>query len=137
MLRSLEEANACFNKAKEMYDTNALKEINFNEMCDFMYNGEVDKWHRFGNSLYLRLLMRASLKAIEESNGIISLGEEFGDINVIAKINEIYDSYLSGDGTYPVMRDLMDSDSYYSSEFEYGGFDSLKACPFCGARMKK
>ena len=109
MLRSLEEANACFNKAKEMYDTGALKEINFNEMCDFMYNGEVDKWHRFGNSLYLRLLMRASLKAIEESNGIISLGEEFGDINVIAKINEIYDSYLSGDGTYPVMRDLMDS----------------------------
>ena len=35
------------------------------------------------------------------------------------------------------LRDLMDADSYYSSEFEYGGFDSLKACPFCGARMKK
>ena len=35
------------------------------------------------------------------------------------------------------LRDLMDGDSYYSSEFEYGGFDQLKACPFCGARMKK
>ena len=35
------------------------------------------------------------------------------------------------------LRDLMDGDSYYSSEFECGGFDSLKACPFCGARMKK
>ena len=35
------------------------------------------------------------------------------------------------------LRDLMDADSYYSSEFEYGGFDQLKACPFCGARMKK
>lgn len=33
--------------------------------------------------------------------------------------------------------DLMDADSYYSSEFEYGGFETLKACPFCGARMKK
>ena len=35
------------------------------------------------------------------------------------------------------LRDLMDADSYYSSEFECGGFDQLKACPFCGARMKK
>ena len=35
------------------------------------------------------------------------------------------------------LRDLMDGDSYFSSEFEYGGFDKLKACPFCGARMKK
>ena len=35
------------------------------------------------------------------------------------------------------LRDLMDGDSYYSSEFENTGFDKLKACPFCGARMKK
>ena len=35
------------------------------------------------------------------------------------------------------LRDLMDGDSYYSSEFENAGFDQLKACPFCGARMKK
>ena len=35
------------------------------------------------------------------------------------------------------LRDLMDGDSYYSSEFECGGFDQLKACPFCGARMKR
>jgi hypothetical protein len=35
------------------------------------------------------------------------------------------------------LRDLMDGDSYYSSEFECGGFDSLEACPFCGARIKK
>jgi hypothetical protein len=34
-------------------------------------------------------------------------------------------------------RDLMDADSYYSSEFENAGFGQLKACPFCGARMKK
>ena len=35
------------------------------------------------------------------------------------------------------LRDLMDGDSYYSSEFESAGFDQLKACPFCGARIKK
>ena len=35
------------------------------------------------------------------------------------------------------LRDLMDGDSYYSSEFEWAGFGTLKACPFCGARMKK
>lgn len=35
------------------------------------------------------------------------------------------------------LRDLMDGDSYYSSEFEGAGFDKLVACPFCGARMKK
>jgi hypothetical protein len=35
------------------------------------------------------------------------------------------------------LRDLMDADSYYSSEFESAGFEQLKACPFCGARMKK
>ena len=33
------------------------------------------------------------------------------------------------------LRDLMDGDSYYSSEFEYSGFDTLVACPFCGAKM--
>ena len=35
------------------------------------------------------------------------------------------------------LRDLMDGDSYYSSEFENTGFDQLKACPFCGAKMVK
>ena len=35
------------------------------------------------------------------------------------------------------LRDLMDGDSYYSSEFENAGFDQLKACPFCGARIIK
>ena len=109
LLRSLEEANACFAKAQEMKDAGALSSTDFNVLCDFMYNGNVDKWRRFGNSLYLRLLMRVSNKVMEESQGIISLGEEFGDINIISKINEIYDSYLSGAGTYPVMRNLDDS----------------------------
>jgi hypothetical protein len=37
------------------------------------------------------------------------LGGEYGDLNVISKINEIYNSYLSGEGDYPVMRNLDDS----------------------------
>lgn len=109
LLRSMEEANQCFAKAKEMKDSGALSSLDFNPICDFMYDGNIEKWHRFANSLYLRLLMRASNKALEESEGIIALGEEFGDLNVIAKINEIYDSYLSGAGDYPVMRNIDDS----------------------------
>ena len=35
------------------------------------------------------------------------------------------------------LRDLMDGDSYYSSEFENCGFDQLVACPFCGAKIIK
>ncbi len=109
LLRSMEEANQCFNKAKEMKDAGILTSADFNNICDFMYGGNVEKWQRFANSLYLRLLMRVSNKALEESAGIISLGEEFGDLDVIAKINEIYDSYLSGTGDYPVMRNIDDS----------------------------
>ena len=109
LLRSLEEANTCFNKAKEMKDAGTLTSVDFNNICDFMYGGNIDKWQRFSNSLYLRLLMRVANKAIEESEGIIALGGEYGDLNVIEKINQIYDSYLSGAGDYPVMRNLDDS----------------------------
>mgnify|MGYP002519680298 CR=1 FL=1 len=108
LLRSMEEANQCFAKAKEMKDSGALSSLDFNPICDFMYDGNIEKWHRFANSLYLRILMRVANKA-QESEGIISLGEEYGDLNVISKINEIYDSYLSGGGDYPVMRNLDDS----------------------------
>jgi hypothetical protein len=109
LLRSMEEANACFAKAKEMVDAGNLTSADFNAICDFMYGGNIDKWHRFANSLYLRLLVRVANKAIEESEGIIALGDEFGDLNVVAKINEIYESYIAGGGDYPVMRNLDDS----------------------------
>ena len=125
LLRSMEEANACFKKAKEMKDAGILSDPNFNALCDFMYDGDVDKWQRFGNSLYLRLLMRVANKAIEESAGVISLGDEFGDINVQAKISEIYDCYLSGGGDYPVMRSLDDS-----ARLQFSSKDSALYTPF-------
>lgn len=124
LLRSMEEANQCFAKAKEMVEAKTVTTVDFNPICDFMYDGNIDKWHRFANSLYLRLLMRVSNKAIEESDGIIALGEEFGDLNVIAKINEIYDSFLST-GDYPVMRNIDDS-----ARLQFSSKDSALYTPF-------
>jgi hypothetical protein len=54
---------------------------------DPVYQGDVSKWRRFGNSLYLRLLLRVSGKA------------EVG-AQVIAKIKEIADT---NKGNYPIM----------------------------------
>ena len=125
LLRSMEEANACFNKAKEMKDAGTLSSINFNVLCDFMYDGDVEKWQRFANSLYLRILMRVANKAIEESSGIISLGDEFGDINVQAKIAELYDCYLAGGGDYPMMRSIDDS-----ARLQFSSKDSALYTPF-------
>ena len=124
IFRSLEEANDCFMKAEELLANKELSDVNFNPICDYMYNGNVDQWRRFGNSLYLRLLMRASLKAIEESNGEIDLGEEYGVLSVTGKINEIYNSYL-GSGDYPVMRDIADS-----ARVGFSDMDSALYTPF-------
>ena len=116
LLRSMEEANACFEKSGAS---------NFNSRYDYMFNGDIDKWQRFGNSLYLRILMRISNKVVEESGGIISLGGEYGDLNVLTKINELYDSYLSGGGTYPMMRNLNDS-----ARMQFSSKDSALYTPF-------
>ena len=116
LLRSLEEANSCFEKSGA---------ANFKAICDFMYDGKVEKWRRFGNALYLRLLMRVANKVIEESGGIIYLGEEYGYLNVVNKINEIYDSYLSGAGSYPVMRYIDDS-----ANLQFSSKDSALYTPF-------
>lgn len=53
---------------------------------DPVYNGDVDKWRKFGNTLYLRLLLRISGKA------------EVAD-TVIGKIQQI----VANPSTYPVM----------------------------------
>lgn len=125
LLRSLEEANACFERANEMVAAGTLASANFSAICDYMYNGNVDQWRRFGNSLYLRLLMRAANKAVQDNGGIISLGEEYGDINVKTKIYEIYESFVSGDGNYPVMRSLEDS-----ARVQFSSKDSALYTPF-------
>ena len=100
LLRSMEEANACFANDKAE---------NFNSMCDYMFNGDIKKWQRFGNALYLRMLVRIANKVNESSMGIMSLGDEYGDVNVNDKIKELYECYVSGDGQYPMMRGIEDS----------------------------
>ena len=125
LLRSLEEANACFEEANALIAAGALSSANFNAICDYMYDGDVEKWRRFGNSLYLRLLMRVSNKVMEESGGILYLGEEYGNLDVIAKINEIYESFESGAGNYPVMRSVGDG-----ARVQFSSDDSALYTPF-------
>jgi len=78
----LEEANTLLNGAK-----------NISSSHDPVFAGNVVKWRKFGNSLYLRLLMRLSGKA------------EVSD-QVIAKIKEIVDE---NPAIYPIMSSNDDS----------------------------
>ena len=125
LLRSLEEANACFEEAEALVVAGTLSSANFDPICDYMYNGNVEQWRRFGNSLYLRLLMRVSNKAMEESGGILNLGEEYGELDVITKMKEIYESFESGGGNYPVMRNISDS-----ARVQFNSKDSALYTPF-------
>lgn len=87
-----------FDSQKEIYDTlfNRLEEANTLlaagvaipadlKTKDPLYGGDIAKWRKFGNSLYLRLLLRASKKA---------------ESNAPAKIKEILETRTT---TYPVM----------------------------------
>ena len=130
LFRSLEKANLLFQ------DEGCE---NFNALCDFTYGGTVSKWRKFGNSLYLRLLMRASLKVNEESDGKIDLGDEYGELDVAGKIKEIYDGFGVDDPEYPIITSVDDrmkvkfssSDSYLYTPFyttTSGIFNSIGAC---------
>ena len=72
----LEEANELFKLNKGISSSS-----------DPVYNGSISRWRKFGNSLYLRLLLRLSGKAQVSTA-------------VIAKIKEIVDT---NPGNYPVM----------------------------------
>lgn len=78
LFAKLEEANTLLTENTAIVATS-----------DPVYNGDVQKWRRFGNSLYLRLLLRVSAKS-EVSAG------------VIAKIKEVVDT---NPAAYPVMED--------------------------------
>lgn len=45
-----EEANTLLAQSKENFDASE----------DYMYKGDIKKWRKLGNSIYLRLLMRAA-----------------------------------------------------------------------------
>lgn len=76
LFTKLEEANKLLSEGKSIVASS-----------DPVYQGDVSKWRRFGNSLYLRLLLRISGKAEVSAQ-------------VIAKIKEIADTNRAN---YPIM----------------------------------
>ncbi|TCC95502.1 SusD/RagB family nutrient-binding outer membrane lipoprotein [Pedobacter hiemivivus] len=101
MFKKLEEANTLLSEGVAIVSTG-----------DPVFQGDVTKWRKFGNSLYLRLLLRVSGKAEVSAS-------------VIAKIKEMVDT---NPANYPIMNDNDDtakilwngtnsSSSVYSSPF--------------------
>ena len=130
MLVSLEKANALFQ------DEGAK---NFDSTLDNTYGGKIASWRKFGNTLYLRLLMRASLKVMEEDGGMLDLGEEYGILDMKNKIAEFYDGFVNQNGNYPIFQSVEDrplvhyntmSSAYYTPFYTstYTSFKGVAAC---------
>ena len=98
----LEDANELLAKAQ------ADGQINFSAVCDKTFNGSLDKWRRFGNSLYARSLMRIALKVIEEDGGNLQLDEKWEAVSVRGQLAKLYHDFQAGDGDYPQMRSRAD-----------------------------
>lgn len=104
LFRKLEEANELF-KTATLSDTE--------KVADPIYQGDIAKWRKFGNSLYLRLLLRVS---------------GTGELNAREKIEEIV---VSKKSNYPIFANNNDSailrftaTAPYLSEFaEYRNID--------------
>ena len=86
----------------------ASTETHFSAVCDKTFGGDLDKWRRFGNSLYARVLMRISMKVIEEDGGVLELDDKWGAVAVKSKLGELYSCFQSGGGDYPQMRSRAD-----------------------------
>lgn len=96
LVAMLEDANALLKKETA---------ISFNAVCDKTYEGNFDKWRRFGNSLYARVLMRIGMKVMEENAGLIEFNDDSReDIYIPDRLNDIYQSFVTGAGSYPVLR---------------------------------
>ena len=106
----LEEANELLNELEVANASGSSSiRLNFSPACDKTFGGDFNKWHRFGNSLYARVLMRIGMKVIEEDGGVFELGDEkWESVNVKAKLSELFANFQSGDGDYPQMRDIND-----------------------------
>lgn len=89
IFQMLEEANTILtvaNTGQGVVPTNSIASAS-----DPVFGGDRSKWRKFGNSLYLRLLLRVSAKA---------------ETGAIAKITEMIDTKAS---TYPLMAGNEDS----------------------------
>ena len=93
--------------------------ISFSGVCDKTFGGSLDKWRRFGNSLYARSLMRIALKVIEEDGGILELNEKWDAISVKGQLAKLFNDFQSGGGDYPQMRNIDDRPLVpFSDQFE-------------------
>jgi hypothetical protein len=105
-----------FDKQKDIYlslfskleEANSLLTANeaITATGDPVFKGEVDKWRRFGNSLYLRLLLRIAHKTEVSAN-------------VIAKMKEIVDTNPT---KYPIM-----TDNTHTAKILWNGTNSSSA----------
>jgi hypothetical protein len=83
----------------------------FSSVCDKTFGGDLEKWRRFGNSLYARVLMRIGLKVIEEDGGILDVSDIDSDLGAVAvksKLGELFSCFQSKGGDYPQMRSRAD-----------------------------
>lgn len=109
----LEDANELIAKAQDE------GKVSFSAVCDKTFEGSLDLWRRFGNSLYARTLMRVALKVEEEDGGRLELNEKWEVISVKARLAQLYHDFQSGGGDYPQMRSLDDRPMVpFSDQFE-------------------
>lgn len=109
----LENANELIAKAQDE------GKKNFSAVCDKTFQGDLDLWRRFGNSLYARTLMRIALKVEEEDGGRLELDEKWEVISVKARLAQLYHDFQSGGGDYPQMRSRADRPMVpFSDQFE-------------------
>ena len=114
--------------------------ISFSATCDKTFNGSFDKWRRFGNSLYLRALIRAGMKVMKENAGIVEYNDgKHEDFSIPDKLFAIYQCYIAGDGDYPVMRGREDRPMVHFDQnneteqtpfytYTSGSWNALTAC---------
>lgn len=120
LFRKLEEANTLFNAKQYLTDTQ--------KSLDALFGGsttnviELDRWRKFGNSLYLRLLMRVSAKTDLSAGGLTP----------VQKINQIITDPL----TYPIFTGNAESAVLRLTGDTYplrSPFTGLRAVQFNGA----
>ncbi|MBE6250831.1 MAG: SusD/RagB family nutrient-binding outer membrane lipoprotein [Bacteroidales bacterium] len=112
---TLEQANESFNVEGA---------TDFDPICDYMYDGSKDKWQRFSNTLYLRLLMRVALKVEEQYGGVLPLNDEVS-LDVKAKIAELWECFNGRADSYPMMRNASDA-----AVVEFSTTDAALVTPF-------
>ena len=107
VILKLEKANELLGALEAANNSGSSIRLNFSPACDKTFGGNFDKWRRFGNSLYARVLLRIAMKVIEEDGGVFDLNDD-ESINVKSKLSELYANFRAGGGDYPQMRSIDD-----------------------------